>query len=154
MSERGFITSPDYTMLGMWGVIDKDGIYVSAQAGIDEFDDITPFEVAVHAAKRLKRRFKKKQEKNVKQVDNFAPEEPGFIWMTAGPGVEEEIIRGIKVVYGDEIPIVGGSSADNNVKGEWFQISNMDGNVTGPNGFAIVACHASVFTEAMFFSGN
>lgn len=46
-------------------------------------------------------------------------EAPDLIWVSASPGQEEAIIRGIESVVGAGIPIVGGSAADNTVQGNW-----------------------------------
>lgn len=49
---------------------------------------------------------------------------PAMIWMTAAPGTEEEVIQGIQDVVGTEVPITGGSSADNEIAGNWSQFAN------------------------------
>lgn len=41
------------------------------------------------------------------------------VYMTASPGNEETIMRSIHEVFGDEVPIVGGSAADEEVSGMW-----------------------------------
>lgn len=49
--------------------------------------------------------------------------EPDFFFMTANPGEEEEYLKGIQDVIGD-IPVFGGSAADNTVEGKWSVICN------------------------------
>ena len=51
-------------------------------------------------------------------------EQPEFIWLNAPPGYEEIIINSIADVVGRSVPIIGGSSADNTIAGEWWQFSN------------------------------
>lgn len=51
-------------------------------------------------------------------------EMPSAIWLTAAPGNEETIIAATESVIGSHVPIVGGSSADNEINGNWFQVSN------------------------------
>lgn len=51
-------------------------------------------------------------------------EVPSMIWLSATPGFEEEIMEGIASIVGPDIPIGGGSAADNDVAGEWFQFTN------------------------------
>jgi len=46
---------------------------------------------------------------------------PDLVWLTVAPGREEQVIAGIRTVIGDEAVIVGGSSADNDVSGQWAQ---------------------------------
>lgn len=55
-----------------------------------------------------------------------AGELPELIWIYQAPGKEEAVIEGLRRVVGDRCPIIGGSSADNEVAGDWRQI--------GPNG--------------------
>lgn len=60
---------------------------------------------------------------------------PELVWLFQTPGHEEAVVEGLRSVIGDRCPIVGGSSADNSVSGEWRQIGPggvmMDGIVIG-----------------------
>jgi hypothetical protein len=47
---------------------------------------------------------------------------PELIWIYQPPGCEEAVIEGLRRVVGDRCPIVGGSSADNDVSGRWRQL--------------------------------
>lgn len=47
---------------------------------------------------------------------------PELIWVYQAPGHEEDVIEGLRRVVGDRCPIVGGSSADNDVSGKWRQL--------------------------------
>lgn len=51
-------------------------------------------------------------------------EVPAMVWLTAVPGCEEALIAGIATVLGEDVPITGGSAADNLVKGDWRQFAN------------------------------
>lgn len=44
---------------------------------------------------------------------------PDLIWLNAAPGHEEQVLLGIQDVVGIDIPIIGGSAADNGVAGRW-----------------------------------
>jgi hypothetical protein len=46
---------------------------------------------------------------------------PDFVWLTVAPGREEQVLAGLRAVFGDQTPIFGGSSADNDVSGKWAQ---------------------------------
>lgn len=48
-------------------------------------------------------------------------EVPMLVWMTASPGREEACIAGIEAVVGPDVPIVGGSAADDAIAGRWYQ---------------------------------
>lgn len=47
---------------------------------------------------------------------------PELIWIYQAPGQEEEVIDGLRRIVGDRCPIIGGSSADNTVSGDWRQM--------------------------------
>jgi hypothetical protein len=49
-------------------------------------------------------------------------EAPELIWLTAAPGAEEAVLAGVCDVAGDDAAILGGSSADNEVAGDWAQL--------------------------------
>ncbi|MBY6201030.1 FIST C-terminal domain-containing protein [Maritalea mobilis] len=50
-------------------------------------------------------------------------EAPDLVWLTSAPGHEEALLEGIKDVIGRPALIVGGSSADNDVTGNWSQFA-------------------------------
>ena len=50
---------------------------------------------------------------------------PAVIWCMLPPGEEEKIIAGFQSIVGEKVPILGGSSADNDVSGQWQQISTL-----------------------------
>lgn len=47
---------------------------------------------------------------------------PELIWIYQAPGQEEAVIDGLRRVVGDRCPIIGGSSADDDIAGEWRQL--------------------------------
>lgn len=51
-------------------------------------------------------------------------EVPAIIWMAAAPGHEERLLHGIEALVGPNVPIAGGSTADNDVSGNWRQFAN------------------------------
>ena len=55
----------------------------------------------------------------LEQADR-AGEKPELVWMAATPGREEAVLAGIEAVIGTDVPIIGGSAADDTVKGDWF----------------------------------
>ena len=60
---------------------------------------------------------------------------PELIWIYQAPGREEAVVEGLRRVVGDHCPIVGGSSADDDVCGLWRQLGPQgpmqDGLVVG-----------------------
>ncbi|MDI6592031.1 MAG: FIST N-terminal domain-containing protein [Patescibacteria group bacterium] len=51
-------------------------------------------------------------------------EKAKMVFITAAPGTEERILKGIEEIIGKDVPIFGGSSGDNEIKGEWKQYAN------------------------------
>jgi hypothetical protein len=68
-------------------------------------------------------------------------EMPDLIWLSSAPGHEEEVLAGIKSLFGERALIVGGSSADNQVAGNWTQF--------GPDG----VCRQGLAVSVLFSSG-
>jgi hypothetical protein len=60
---------------------------------------------------------------------------PDVLLMMSAPGAEEAVMAGIKQVS-ESVPIIGGSSADNTLEGNWRQVAN--GNVLS-NGVTVAA---------------
>jgi hypothetical protein len=46
-------------------------------------------------------------------------EAPDVIWLSVSPGQEEAVLAGVEDVVGDNVPILGGSAADDTVSGDW-----------------------------------
>lgn len=103
MSEAGLAGGGS---IGLLLVEDPDGDYGSAAVRL-EGDAADCAERALHAA-----------------LENAgcAGELPELIWIYQAPGQEEAVIEGLRRVVGDRCPIIGGSSADNEVAGAWRQI--------------------------------
>lgn len=57
-------------------------------------------------------------------------EAPDVVWLSCSPGTEEEILAGIEDIIGPNVPILGGSAADDTVEGHWqlFDANQAIGN--------------------------
>ncbi len=78
-----------------------------------------------------------------------AGEIPDVVWVTGTPGTEEDLLAGIADIVGPDVPIIGGSAADNDVSGNWY--------VLGPNGHGDAGVVVSVLfssTEVSFAYQN
>ena len=71
--------------------------------------------------------------------------------MTAAPGCEEEIIDGIQSLFGFEVPIIGGSSADEQIQGAWRQVAN---DRVESDSVVLTTMFPSVETVFAFHSGH
>ncbi len=48
---------------------------------------------------------------------------PDVVWVTATPGQEEQVLAGVEDIIGTDVPIIGGSAADNSVSGDWYVLT-------------------------------
>lgn len=75
---------------------------------------------------------------------------PALIWCMQAPGFEEQIIAGIQQVVGDQVPILGGSAADDAVQGLWCQF---DGHQLASDLLVIAVLYPTVPISSYFSSG-
>ena len=94
--------------LGMFAILDPKGSYGVGAATIGE-NPILAAETAINLALKMA---------------NCPGEIPAMVWMMSAPGCEEVLISGITSVLGNDVPISGGSAADNDVSGQWKQFAN------------------------------
>lgn len=85
---------------------------------------------------------------------------PSFAILLGSPGDEELVLDGMQVALGKDVPILGGSSADNNVEGSWRQIAKVGSAglsvgeaTTSKNGIAIAIAWVSCETTTVLTSG-
>ena len=106
MTEAGFHAGPEGAM-GMLGVKDPGGAYgVGAAPMADD-----PFAAAAAAITQAL----------VASGRDF--ESPVIVWCCQPPGQEEAVLSGIQSVIGPHTPIIGGSSADEHIAGQWREFS-------------------------------
>jgi len=75
---------------------------------------------------------------------------PDLIWLCAAPGQEELLLEGIAAIVGPDVPVVGGSSSDNAIAGDWWQFS---GHHIEQQGVLIIAFYPSCQVGVSFHSG-
>lgn len=106
MTQAG-VASLNGTGLAMLAIADNDGSFGVGAAAID-VDPMLAAQTAVLQA----------------LADANCPGEvPAMVWLTAVPGHEEELLAGIAAVLGEDVPVAGGSSADNHLDGSWQQFT-------------------------------
>jgi len=116
---------PDAPHLGgssFGGVMTHRGVMDSTSIGLLLIEDSGDFGVA---AARLDTEAAHTAERLLLQAlanCGCSGELPELIWIYQPPGHEEAVIEGLRRVVGDRCPIVGGSSADNDVGGHWRQL--------------------------------
>ncbi|MEO0544852.1 MAG: FIST N-terminal domain-containing protein [Pseudomonadota bacterium] len=90
--------------IGVFAISDPDGAYGSAMLPYGDDAEKAASDATLAAL----------------QAADRIGEKPELIWLSGTPGVEEAVIAGIEAVVGPEVPVIGGSAADNSVSGEWF----------------------------------
>src|SRR5262249_55418304 len=81
---------------------------------------------------------------------NRAGELPSMMWLGTAPGSEEEVLLGIADVVGSKLPVYGGSSGDNAIKGAWSQVVR---GKAQRNGVVVSALFPSGDVSCAFSSG-
>lgn len=133
MTEEGF-HSQEGRGLGMLGIWDPEGAYGVGAAPVEG----RPRQAAAIAVQRAL------------EHAGRSGELPSLLWLTATPGWEEELLEGIEEMVGPNVPVIGGSAADNTVAGEWLLFGN--GEVYS-NAVVITALFPSTGVFYAFHSG-
>jgi len=101
--------------LGLWGICDDEGEYA-----------------VVHIDDKERENGKIEALIQTKVTAIMPPSEgpPSFVLLLGSPGGEENIMKALSDCIGKNVPILGGSSADNAVLGQWKQIAKVGSNST------------------------
>lgn len=133
MTEAGF-HSDDGVGLGLFGIRDPEGVYSVGYSEPQANSQQTGRAAITNALQ--------KAGKN---------NPPALIWITCAPGDEEGILAGIEEgLAGANVPIIGGSSADNSIEAKWYQLTN--GQVLR-NGVVVTAMYPSKPVRYAFDNG-
>lgn len=89
--------------IGALAIFDPDGSYGTAVQPLGEAPETSAQEAALRALEMAGR----------------AGEVPAMIWLTVAPGQEEAVLKGLHDLFGHDLPVYGGSAADNDVSGQW-----------------------------------
>jgi hypothetical protein len=133
MTDQGFF-GVDGRGLALFGFFDEEGQFGVGVASIGE----TPREAGAQAMRRAM------------SDAGRDGEMPAAVWMITTPGGEEEVVRGVEDVVGPDVPLVGGSAADNTIAGNWRQFSR-DG--VHENSVSILALYPSGRVSTAFHCG-
>jgi hypothetical protein len=134
LTENGFC-SDKRRALGLFGIKDDSSAsYGVAALPISSDPQLTGQEVIRKALENAER----------------PGELPTMILVTSAPGHEEALMNGIMNVVGEQVPIFGGTSADNSISGLWQQFC---GDAILQNGIAVAAIYTSQPLGYAFHSG-
>lgn len=84
------------------------------------------------------------------QAAGRAGEQPALIWCLQPPGFEEQILAAIAAVTGPHVPVIGGSSADDDIAGQWCQF---DGTACAADLLVLLVLYPSCPLSYFFSSG-
>ncbi len=122
--------------LAMLGIVSKK---ITFGVGAADLDELSPKEAGKQAIILA-----------IENAGKSLKEKPRLILITAAPGHEEDILEGISEVVGKDVPIMGGSSADNTIEGKWAQFCN--GKVY-KNGVVLTAIYTNLKIGTAYQSG-
>ncbi len=133
LTEQGFHTGPDGAA-ALLGICDEEGDYGVGAASLDG-DPAAAAAAALSAAlEQAGRPF----------------ESPSLIMVIQPPGEEEAILEGLTRIAGPHCPVLGGSSADEALAGNWRQFA---GGAVLQDHVVVAALFHSVETGRAFQSG-
>jgi hypothetical protein len=133
MTAEGF-HSANGVGLGLFGVSDPEGDYGVGAAEIGSDPRKAGADAIQQAIERAGR----------------TGEPRDMVWLSGAPGSEERVLRGIQDVIGPDVPIAGGSTADNTVEGNWLQFAN---GAVYRDAVVVSALYCSVPIHLAFHSG-
>lgn len=133
MTENGFHTRNNKG-LGILGICDPEGSY---GVGIADSKN-SPEKAAIRALDQALIQAKR------------PGEVPIVIIISIHPGYEDQVIRTIEEHVGSNVPIIGGTSADNDMTGQWKQFAN---DTVASEAISIAAIFPSADIGYAFHSG-
>ena len=96
---------PTQVSAGVFYVFDSNGDYGVGSSSILDSPELAAQQALTQALQQSDREY----------------ESPDVIWLSTPPGQEEKVIKGLTSVVGPNVPIIGGSCADNDISGDWKQ---------------------------------
>lgn len=113
-------------MSSLLGVMSKDGYHVGKVGSMAILGVASPkLKIGVAGVDLTKREPRAAGKKVVEDAIKNSGQEgmPKMVYVMNAPGVEEKVLPGMEEVLGTKVPIIGGSSGDNDLSGKWSQIS-------------------------------
>ena len=111
---RGCITSHGHQSFGLLGIVDTQGCYTTALCR-----GATNAETARGAGREAAHRA-------MAAASGIKPGmKPAVAVINGAPSCEELVLAGIEDVLGSDVPVIGGSSADEDINGSWWAFARM-----------------------------
>jgi hypothetical protein len=112
------------------GVMTKDGLHIGEVGSLAILGVTSPrihfgvSGVSIEETASAREQGRKAILEAISDAGRTAEDPPQIVLITGNPGEEEEVLKGIEEVIGKDVPVIGGSSADNEIIGEWKQYAN------------------------------
>lgn len=146
MTERGLFGQTQFG-LGLWAIVDPQGAYGVGFVDITNASITTSEETPSNDTDQYDKTLViAALQKALHDADRDG-EQPDLIWIHTTPGYEEFVIDVLNDELGGHVPIVGGSSADQEISGKWHCFGNME---AGTNGLALAVLFPSVDIELTY----
>jgi hypothetical protein len=119
---RLYVDLPVFGATSFQGVFTQGG-FVRAPTLLvaDEADQISPsFVLEATSANRARER----AHAACKEIEQRLGKRPNMLLLHATPGFEEQILSGVRDAFGTDVPVYGGSAADDALDGKWQVFAN------------------------------
>ena len=131
---QGIMHNGGVTEVGVFAISDPGGDYGTASATFGDDVAQTARAVTETALQRAGR----------------VGEAPDLVWVSFTPGCEELAIEGIEAAVGKDVPIIGGSAADDTITGDW---AVSDGSHRTGNGLVVSVLFCSTPVHFAYQNG-
>ena len=145
-----------YGLTSCWGVISRDGIHVGKKGSLAILGLESPaldFGISgreTETSQDARRKARESFNEAILKAGKPKGSRPDIVIMTASPGIEEAVLKGIEDVVGNNVPIYGGAAADNTITGKWKVFNN---NELYSSGFSLVTIFSNLKIGYAFHSG-
>ncbi|MEA3361126.1 MAG: FIST N-terminal domain-containing protein [Thermodesulfobacteriota bacterium] len=145
-----------FGMTSCWGVVTRDGIKVGEKGSLAVLGMTSPVSefgvggAQVNSGDDIRSKAAEGIRKAILNAGKSEGSKPNLVLIAASPGIEEEVLKGIAEAVGKDIPVYGGSAADNTISGNWKVFHN---NQIYSSGFSVAAIFTELKTGHAYHSG-
>ncbi|MFW6147704.1 MAG: FIST signal transduction protein [Thermodesulfobacteriota bacterium] len=145
-----------FGLTSCWGVISTDGIHVGEKGSLAILglsSSISDFGVSgrkTNNAKELENKAAEALKEAISKAGKPENSQPDIVIMASSAGIEEAVLEEIKDIVGSNVPVYGGTAADNTISGNWKVFNNDE---VYSSGFSLVAVFTELKVGHAFHSG-
>ncbi len=145
-----------YGLTSCLGVVTRDGIHIGEKGSLAILGLESPaldFGVSgreTETPKDARRKARESFNEAILKAGKPEGSRPDLVIMASTPGIEEAVLKGIADVAGNNVPVYGGTAADNTITGNWKVFNN---NEIYSSGFTLVTIFSNLKIGCAFLSG-